>query len=225
MSPMAPEDRQTLSALELEGESLDDWRFLAGKLHARFATGTFARGLAMVEQIGEEAEKANHHPDCDLRYTHLDVTLFSHDVFGITRRDVRLARMISEIAAGLGATPQPGTLQVLDLALDTADAAEIKPFWQAVLGLEPDPSYDLFLYDPDGHAPGLFLQPTDPHELPKQRFHIDVDVPPDVAQERIRKALDAGGTLVTDEHAPAWWVLADPQGNRACIATWQGRDE
>jgi 4a-hydroxytetrahydrobiopterin dehydratase len=224
MSPIPDEDKQTLTPQELEGEALDDWRYLAGKLHARFATGNFARGLAMVEQIGAEAEQANHHPDLDLRYTHLHVALLSHDVFGITHRDVRLARTISEIAARVGATSEPGVLQVLDLALDTPDADEIRPFWQAVLGLEPEPSYDLFLFDRDGHVPGLFLQPTDAHEQPRQRWHLDIDVPPDVAQERITKALDAGGTLVTDEHAPAWWVLADPQGNRVCIATWQGRD-
>jgi len=35
---------------------------------------------------------------------------------------------------------------------------------------------------------------------------------------------DAGGVLVSDEQAPAWWVLADAEGNEACITTWQGRD-
>ena len=36
-------------------------------------------------------------------------------------------------------------------------------------------------------------------------------------------ALAAGGTLVTDEHAPRFWVLADPQGNKACLTTGRGR--
>ena len=35
--------------------------------------------------------------------------------------------------------------------------------------------------------------------------------------------LDAGGTLVSDERAPAFWVVADADGNRACICTWEGR--
>ena len=37
-------------------------------------------------------------------------------------------------------------------------------------------------------------------------------------------AVAAGGTLVSDAAAPAFWVLADPQGNKACLTTWQGRD-
>jgi len=37
-------------------------------------------------------------------------------------------------------------------------------------------------------------------------------------------ALSAGGRLVTDEHAPAWWTLADAEGNEVDVATWMGRD-
>ncbi|WP_418607938.1 hypothetical protein [Georgenia sp. SUBG003] len=29
---------------------------------------------------------------------------------------------------------------------------------------------------------------------------------------------------MTDVYAPAWWVLADAEGNEACVCTWQGRD-
>ena len=57
----------------------------------------------------------------------------------------------------------------------------------------------------------------------RDRFHIDVTVPHDVARERIASALAAGGSLVTDHFAPSWWVLADPDGNEACVCTWQGR--
>jgi 4a-hydroxytetrahydrobiopterin dehydratase len=48
-------------------------------------------------------------------------------------------------------------------------------------------------------------------------------VPHDQAEQRVAAAIAAGGRLVTDEHAPAWWVLADPEGNQACVATWVGR--
>jgi hypothetical protein len=30
--------------------------------------------------------------------------------------------------------------------------------------------------------------------------------------------------VVTDRHGPSWWVLADAEGNEACVATWLGRD-
>jgi pterin-4a-carbinolamine dehydratase len=41
--------------------------------------------------------------------------------------------------------------------------------------------------------------------------------------ERIDAALAAGGTLVSYAEAPSFWVLAGPQGNRACLCTWQDR--
>jgi 4a-hydroxytetrahydrobiopterin dehydratase len=49
-------------------------------------------------------------------------------------------------------------------------------------------------------------------------------VPHDQAEARVAAALAAGGHLVTDQYAPAWWVLADAEGNEACVATWMGRD-
>lgn len=217
------DDRRVLAPAEVEG--LPDWRVVAGRLRARFETASFATGLAMVDRIAEQAERADHHPDLDLRYASLTVTLLSHDVGGITGRDVRLARAVSEIAAEVGATARPESLQVVALAIDTPDPDEIREFWQAVLGLEVDPgSGGTFLADPDGLTPGVYLQRTQPHEVPRQRFHVDVDVPPDVAEARVRRAVAAGGVLVSDEHVPAWWTLADPQGNKVDIATWQGRD-
>jgi 4a-hydroxytetrahydrobiopterin dehydratase len=46
----------------------------------------------------------------------------------------------------------------------------------------------------------------------------------EAASARIDAAIAAGGTLLSDRAAPAFWVLADPEGNEACICTWQGRD-
>ena len=77
---------------------------------------------------------------------------------------------------------------------------------------------------PNGALPTLWFQQTDPHEPPRQRFHVDIRVPPEVARERIAAALEAGGTLVSDERAPAFWVLADVEGNKACICTGEARD-
>ena len=80
------------------------------------------------------------------------------------------------------------------------------------------------MVDPDGTMPTIWFQRSEPGETPRQRWHLDVRVPPETAEDRIRRALDAGGTLVSDERAPAFWVLADPQGNQACVTTWHGRD-
>jgi 4a-hydroxytetrahydrobiopterin dehydratase len=58
----------------------------------------------------------------------------------------------------------------------------------------------------------------------RNRIHLDVDVPHDAAADRISAAIAAGGTLLSDSAAPAFWVLADAEGNEVCICTWQGRD-
>ncbi len=214
---------QTLSFAEVEAAALADWRQLFEALRTRFKTGDFATGLALTSRIGELAEAANHHPDVDLRYPHVNVTLCSHDVFGVTSRDVDLARQISAAAADLGVWADPSAASVVEIGLDTWDHEEIKPFWRAVLAMSDHPSYDEELRDMDGSLPTLWFQETDEHEEPRQRFHLDVRVPPEVLESRIAAALEAGGTLVSDERAPRFWVLADAQGNKACITTGRGR--
>lgn len=218
------DDQQVLDGHGVAAALLDDWRILMGALHARFRTGSFAKGFAFVEQIAAEADKADHHPDIDLRYGFVHIRSTSHDAGGVTERDVRLARVISELADGLGLTPEVAKLQVVEVGLDSADAAEVKPFWAAVLGLSDSAKYDDELVDPDGLLPTLWFQETDRHEPPRQRFHFDVRVPPEQAEDRIRAAIEAGGTLVSDDRAPRFWVLSDAQGNKACITTWLGRD-
>lgn len=49
-------------------------------------------------------------------------------------------------------------------------------------------------------------------------------MPHDQAEARVAAAIAAAGHLVSDQQAPAWWVLAAAEGNEACMATWVGRD-
>ncbi len=215
---------QTLTFAEVEAAGLDDWRQLFEALRTRFLTGDFATGLALVSRIGALAEQANHHPDVDLRYPHVNITLFSHDVFGVTARDVALARAISTAAAELGVGADPTATSIVEVALDTWDASEIKPFWAAVLGMVDSPESGQAVYDPSGAMPALWFQRTERHDEPRQRFHLDVRVPHEVAESRIADALAAGGVLVSDAHAPRFVVLADAQGNKACVTTGLGRE-
>lgn len=214
-----------LSGDEIDRMGLDDWRSMHGSLQARFRTRNFATGLRLVEAIGAAAEELNHHPDLDLRYGHLNVRLSSHDVGGKTARDVELARRTSALAADLGIRADPAALSRVEIGLDTWDAEEIKPFWAVVLGMTPNPRFDDELRDEQGDLPTLWFQQTQQHEEPRQRFHLDIRVPPEVADARIAAALAAGGVLVSDEHAPRFTVLADPQGNKVCVCTHVGRDD
>jgi 4a-hydroxytetrahydrobiopterin dehydratase len=50
-------------------------------------------------------------------------------------------------------------------------------------------------------------------------------VPDDQAEARVAAAVAAGGTVIYDKAAPAWWTLADPEGNEADVASSRSRDE
>jgi 4a-hydroxytetrahydrobiopterin dehydratase len=222
--PTPPDPQRTLTEQELVSEQLPDWRMLIDTLHASYDTGDFVRAVELVDAIALAAEEMGHHPDLDLAYGRLDVRLVSHDVGGVTSRDVVLARTISELALAAGATPHPERTSVLELGLDSADEAQIRPFWAALLDYDTVEAWrELQLRDATGRRATIWFQPTEAHDVPWQRWHLDLRVPPEVVQDRIAAAIAAGGELVDDTAAPAFWVLADPQGNRACLTTWQGR--
>lgn len=218
--------KQTLSPREIEAAGLGDWRQVLGTLRARFKTGDFATGLALVDGIGAVAEEANHHPDIRLSYGEVIVDLTSHDVGGLTSRDVDLARRISELAGEAGAEANPGGLTQLEIGLDTARSGEHAPFYAALLGGEVRHGEPV---DPSGQVPTIWWQ--EPHEdgpaLPaqdfEQRWHFDVWVPIDEGQRRVDAAIAAGGRLISDESAPSYWVLEDSEGNRSCVCTVANR--
>ena len=220
---IAPQDRERLSAHEVEQAVGPDWRVVLGSLRATFRTGDFATGVRLLDAVAGVAEEHDHHPDLDLRYPSLDVSLRSHDVSGLTRRDLRLAARISELARELRVPADPAAPVCVEVALDTADEAAVRPFWRALYGpaaVEAEGE----VRDPAGRLPTLWFQTTTPHEEPRQRFHLDVWVPADQAEARVTAVLAAGGRLVSDEEAPSFWVLADPEGNKACVCTWQDRE-
>jgi 4a-hydroxytetrahydrobiopterin dehydratase len=215
------DDKTPLRGQEIHDEGLDGWRKVLDRLTVRFETGDFNTGAALVTKIAEIADVANHHPDVDLRYPHVTVSLKSHDVNAITPRDIRLARQISELAAAAGLSASAHAPDVIELALDTPDHERIRPFWAAILGYQEG---DDEVADSAARLPSVWFQETDSEAPDRQRWHLDVSVPHDVAQERIQAAIEAGGTLVSDSRAPAFWVLADAEGNQACICTWESRD-
>ncbi|WP_458115481.1 4a-hydroxytetrahydrobiopterin dehydratase [Arthrobacter sp. D2-10] len=208
-----------LTSKQILDAGLDDWRQLAQGIHARFRAGSFTTGLRFVTAVSDAAEAANHHPDVTLTYPHVDLKLISHDAGALTQRDVDLARAISSIAREQGLTPQPETLAEVELALDTAALAAAGPFWAALLTGDAGNTAGDDVVDPSGRVPLLWFQGTDAHETPRQRFHLDVWVPHDMAEARIAAAVAAGGTVVDDSQAPSFTVLADGEGNRACVCT------
>ncbi|QGU03693.1 4a-hydroxytetrahydrobiopterin dehydratase [Corynebacterium comes] len=97
--------KQKLTAADVEAAGLTGWRHAGDNIQVEYSTGDFTTGLRLVTLIGESADAANHHPDITLTYPSVSVTLSSHDVGGLTSRDIDLARIISGHAEGLGVTP------------------------------------------------------------------------------------------------------------------------
>ena len=215
-------DYTTLTADDFAAlDGLDDWRFVLTSIHAQYRTGTFPQAAGLAAAIANAAEAAEHHPDLDLRYPDVvRVSLTTHATGGVTTLDAELAARISALAVASGAISEPLEPQALEVAIDTMDADRIRPFWQAVLGYVDRGGY---LVDPSRSGPAVWFQQMDEPREERSRFHIDVSVPHDVAESRIEAALAAGGTLVSDDFARAWWILADADGNEACVCTWQDR--
>jgi 4a-hydroxytetrahydrobiopterin dehydratase len=201
---------------------VEDWRVLFEGACAHFRTGSFAAGVALVDAIGRLADAAHHHPDVDLRSESVTVRLRTHDIDGLSERDVKLARQISAAARELDVPADPTAVRTVQVAIDALVGPAVQPFWRALLGYREQGPEDLV--DPHGRGPSFWFQQMDAPRPQRNRIHLDISVPHDQAEARIAAAIAVGGHLVTDQHAPAWWVLADAEGNEACVATWLGRD-
>jgi 4a-hydroxytetrahydrobiopterin dehydratase len=195
------------------------WVLLLDRIATRIPSRDFATGLALIDRIAAAAGAADHYPDLDLRSSAVGVVLSSHDEGGVTQRDLALARTISELAGRAGLSPSAAGVVQLELGLDSPDRASIAPFWAAVLGATPG---ETDVVDETGQLPTVWFQKSGRDE-PRQRWHPDLWVGPAEVQPRIDAAVAAGGRLVSDAEAPSFWVLADPEGNRICLCTWQGR--
>ncbi|MGW3914327.1 VOC family protein [Streptomyces sp. NPDC005070] len=211
------------------------WRFLLGTLRTSVRVGSLAEATGLAaDTVAACGDDADRHLRVDVRPDRVVFTLQSLDRAAVTARDVELARLISASAdrSGLVAEPDIGTgaprsVQVLEIAIDALDIAGIRPFWKAVLGYTDEPGAEgpeAPLVDPVGQGPAIWFQQMDHARPQRNRIHFDICVPHDEALRRIETALAAGGRLVSASRAPAFWVLADLEGNEACVTTWQGRD-
>ena len=139
----------------------------------------------------------------------------------MTQRDVELARRITAIAVDHKVGADPASVSDIELGLDTARSATIAPVWAALLTGSAEsqgrgsPSDEI--RDATGRVPNLWFGDADEHETPRQRFHIEVYVAPEVAEQRIAAALAAGGTVVDDSNAPSLTVIADQDGNKGIV--------
>ena len=193
---------------------------LDGALYASYTTADFASAVQLLGFVAAVADALDHHPEVRLGYGRLSFKLSSHDVNGVTKRDVLLAEHIQDLADEMGARQVRVPPSRYDIAIDCSDADSIRPFWRTGLGFEEAIGSDgIELVDPRGLAPRVWFQHMETARADRNRIHLDVYVPTDDAEARVEAVVMAGGTVLTDEHAPDWWVLADVEGNEICICT------
>lgn len=214
---------------------LTDWRNLGQGLHARFVVADFSAGARLVSAVAGAGDAVGHHPRVTLGASYVDLKLITEDavyrddagtehvVEWVTQQDVDVARTISALASDQAAQADPGSITTVELALDTAQSAAIAPMWSALLtgGTEAlgRGSTGNDVRDATGRVPILWFQDSDDQESARQRFHLDVWVAPELADERIAAAVAAGGTVVNDSQAPSFTMVADVDGNKACVCT------
>jgi 4a-hydroxytetrahydrobiopterin dehydratase len=82
-----------LSDLEIQRAlgALNGWSRRGDTLTKTFAFDKFADGIAFVDRVAKIADEMNHHPDIDVRYTKITMTLSTHAAGGITQSDLTLA--------------------------------------------------------------------------------------------------------------------------------------
>src|SRR5688500_5352847 len=197
------------------------WRVLRDDACIYFATGSFAKGVELVEAIGRLAAAGDRHADIDLRPEGVTVRLGRHGP-PPTEGDLALAERISAAARELGVSVDLDGLQAVQVAIDALVIPEVLPFWQAVLGYRKVDVADLL--DPRRSSPPFWFQQMDAPRPQRNRIHIDVYVSNDEAEARVAAGLAAGGHLVSDAHAPEWWTLADAEGNEVDIAPWPDQE-
>lgn len=74
------------------------WERSGVAIRRTFEFPDFNEAMRFVNQVAAVAEQANHHPDIDIRYNKVVLFLVSHDAGGITKRDIRMAERINQLA-------------------------------------------------------------------------------------------------------------------------------
>jgi len=89
----------TTQAADLSLKAVPDWSKRDQTISRTFKFEEFMLGIAFVRRVAKQAEKMNHHPDMDIRYDRVTLTLTTHDAGGLTEKDFSLARQCDVVYA------------------------------------------------------------------------------------------------------------------------------
>jgi 4a-hydroxytetrahydrobiopterin dehydratase len=87
----------TNQEIQERSSSLSGWEVEESKLQATRKFKDFIAAIEFVNKLVEPAESAGHHPDIEISYNKVKITLTTHDAGGLTQNDFDLATVISQI--------------------------------------------------------------------------------------------------------------------------------
>jgi 4a-hydroxytetrahydrobiopterin dehydratase len=87
----------TKKELRLGLAELKSWKVQGKKIRRKFEFIDFARAMGFVNSVALYAERANHHPDIDIRWNKITLTLSTHSEGGISEKDISLAKKIDTL--------------------------------------------------------------------------------------------------------------------------------
>jgi 4a-hydroxytetrahydrobiopterin dehydratase len=83
--------------IKLHLQAVPDWSKRSQTIYRTFKFEGFLKGIDFVNRIAAKAQKMNHHPDIDVRFDEVTLTLSTHDEGGITEKDFTLAKQCDEV--------------------------------------------------------------------------------------------------------------------------------
>ncbi|MBN3881114.1 4a-hydroxytetrahydrobiopterin dehydratase [Nostoc sp. JL23] len=87
----------TEAEIQKQAKVLSDWTVKDSKLQITRTFKDFIEAIEFVNKLVEPAESAGHHPDIEISYNKVKITLTTHDAGGLTQLDFDVARVISQI--------------------------------------------------------------------------------------------------------------------------------
>jgi 4a-hydroxytetrahydrobiopterin dehydratase len=90
-------DKLDDAELRFQMRDLEGWEVLGEAIHKDFTFRGFRAAIAFVNRIAEQATAAGHHPDLEIHYNRVVVSLSTHDAGGVTEKDVELAEKIDSV--------------------------------------------------------------------------------------------------------------------------------
>jgi 4a-hydroxytetrahydrobiopterin dehydratase len=85
------------------------WRRDDDEIEKKYQFADFRQAMSFVNRVADAAEAMDHHPDIEIEYNKVKMSLSTHSEGGVTEKDFELARQIDAAAQAVSATSGTGS--------------------------------------------------------------------------------------------------------------------